>query len=139
MTIIADSSFMYALFNARDPRNQEASDFASANREMTIVPEIVLPEISYLFRRDFGYMGIQILLDQFMKYNVPFARLERADLPRLHEIVATYASAEFDIVDCCIMAIAERLGVTRIATFDRRDFSIFRPRHCEFFELLPSG
>lgn len=42
------------------------------------------------------------------------------------------------IVDCCIMALAERLHVTRIATFDRRDFSIFQPRHCGYFELLPA-
>lgn len=137
MTIIADSSFIYALFNARDPRNQVASVYASANRDIIVVPEIVLPEISYLFRRDFGYMGIQTLLDQVMEYEVPFVRLERADLPRISEIATTYASAEFDIVDCCIMAIAERLDITRIATFDRRDFSIYRPRHCPFFELLP--
>ena len=36
------------------------------------------------------------------------------------------------------MTIAERLGVTRIATFDRRDFSIFRPRHCDYLDLLPT-
>ena len=35
------------------------------------------------------------------------------------------------------MAIAERLNITRIATFDRRDFSIFQPSHCDYLELLP--
>ncbi len=35
------------------------------------------------------------------------------------------------------MVIAERLNITRIVTFDRRDFSVFRPSHCEYFELLP--
>ena len=59
------------------------------------------------------------------------------DVHTIHEITEMYASAEFDIVDCCIMALAERLQITRIATFDRRDFSIFRPRHCDFLELLP--
>ena len=42
------------------------------------------------------------------------------------------------IVGCCIMALAERLGITQIATFDRRDFNIDRPRYCESFELLPA-
>ncbi len=36
------------------------------------------------------------------------------------------------------MASAERLSVTRIATFVRRDFSIFRPRHCDYLDLLPT-
>jgi predicted nucleic acid-binding protein len=35
------------------------------------------------------------------------------------------------------MAIAERLGVTRIYTLDRRDFSVVRPAHAERYELLP--
>jgi hypothetical protein len=35
------------------------------------------------------------------------------------------------------MAQAERLNIARIATFDRRDFSVFRPKHCEYLELLP--
>ncbi len=63
--------------------------------------------------------------------------IELDDLRRVREIAIAYADAEFDIVDCCIMAIAERLNITRIATFDRRDFSVFRPSHCEYFELLP--
>ena len=63
--------------------------------------------------------------------------IELDDLNRVREIAIAYADAEFDIVDCCIMAIAERLNVTHIATFDRRDFSVFRPRHCEYLELLP--
>lgn len=62
---------------------------------------------------------------------------EWAILGRAREILITYDNAEFDIVDCAIMAIAERLDITRIATFDRRDFSIFQPRHCDFLELLP--
>ncbi len=48
-----------------------------------------------------------------------------------------YADAEFNFTDTAIMAQAERLNINRIATFDRRDFSVFRPTHCEYLELLP--
>jgi uncharacterized protein len=48
-----------------------------------------------------------------------------------------YASAKLDFVDCTIMAVAERLEIQHIATFDRRDFSIVRPAHIEHFILLP--
>lgn len=66
-----------------------------------------------------------------------FSPIEADDLDRVRQILSTYADAELDIVDCCIMALAERLNITRIATFDRRDFSLVRPRHCDFLELLP--
>ena len=102
-----------------------------------LVPDVVLPELAYIFVRDMGYAGLQSLLDNFRISEVELVPLEKDDLSRMRQITATYASAKFDIVDCCIMALAERLQITRIATFDRRDFSIFRPRHCGFLELLP--
>ena len=137
MTLIADSSFVYALTNPYDSRHQAAVNFASALREVTLVPDIVLPEIAYLFRRDVGTLGIPYFLRRFREYDSVLVSLSDADLDRISDIAETYADAEFDIVDCCIMAIAERLDINRIATFDRRDFGIFRPRHCEFLELLP--
>lgn len=46
-------------------------------------------------------------------------------------------NAELDFVDSCLTALAERLNITRICTFDRRDFAMIRPLHAEYFELLP--
>jgi hypothetical protein len=48
-----------------------------------------------------------------------------------------YSDIELDFVDCCIVAIAERLNLTEICTFDRRDFSIIRPTHVEYLTLHP--
>ncbi len=41
--------------------------------------------------------------------------------------------------DASIVAIAERLGIRRIATFDRRHFTVVRPAHVETFTLLPEA
>ena len=35
--------------------------------------------------------------------------------------------------------VAERLNITRILTLDQRDFQIIRPKHSEYFEILPSS
>lgn len=40
-------------------------------------------------------------------------------------------------MDARIVAIAERLNVTTIATMNHRDFTVVRPAHCEAFELIP--
>ncbi len=47
------------------------------------------------------------------------------------------ALASFDYTDAAIMALSERLQITKVCTFDRRDFGIFRPKHCDYLELLP--
>jgi predicted nucleic acid-binding protein len=36
-----------------------------------------------------------------------------------------------------IVAIAERLDITKILTVDRRHFGAFKPRHCAAFQILP--
>lgn len=59
------------------------------------------------------------------------------DLGRICEIAEEYRDSRLDVVDCCIIALAERLQIKRIATFDRRDFHIVRPSHTEYFEILP--
>jgi len=137
MTVIADSNILYALYNTRDASHRDAISFVSQNNETLLVPDVALPEVCYLLTRDIGYFGLQKFLRYFTRLNAQLVPIELDDLRRVREITIKYADAEFDIVDCCIMAIAERLNIPRIATSDRRDFSMFRPSHCEYLELLP--
>ncbi|HLV37426.1 MAG TPA: hypothetical protein VKY59_20070 [Spirillospora sp.] len=36
-----------------------------------------------------------------------------------------------------LYALADRLSITQVCTFDRRDFAIFRPAHSDYLKLLP--
>ena len=63
-----------------------------------------------------------------------------ADVPpsewvRIGELVATYADLNLGTVDASVVAAAERLGITAVATTDRRHFSVVRPLHTPAFEL----
>lgn len=51
--------------------------------------------------------------------------------------IASLTTADYERMQA-IMALTERLGITQVYTFDRRDFSIFRPAHCDFLQLLPA-
>jgi uncharacterized protein len=62
--------------------------------------------------------------------------LTPADLIRMVDLVRTYADP-LGAVDASVVAIAERHRISEIATLDRRDFSIVRPRHVSAFTLLP--
>ncbi len=137
MTLIIDSSFLVALYDAGEVRHQRAYHFAEQNSETMLVPDIVLPEVSYMLRRNLGYRNSLNFFDFFEGRFVRLLPVLVDDLARVYEISQQYTDARLDLVDCCIMAIAERLNVTRIATFDRRDFSMFQPQHCDFLELLP--
>ena len=135
--MIADSGFIYALFNPQDTHHARAMAFATQYSGGTVIPQIVLPEVSYVAERDLGYNGMTRLVGQIIQISAPLEPIIKADLERAYEIMTTYANAEMDLVDCCIMAMLERLKIEEVATFDRRDFSIFRPKHCDYLTLLP--
>jgi len=58
-------------------------------------------------------------------------------LKGVNQVLEKYADSQLDFVDAVIFAIAERLNITRVLPLDRRDFSIIRPKHCDYFEILP--
>jgi predicted nucleic acid-binding protein len=63
--------------------------------------------------------------------------LTNEDLSRMSDLVATYASLPLGAVDASVISIAERLGLSEVATLDRRHFTVVRPRHLDALTLLP--
>jgi predicted nucleic acid-binding protein len=63
--------------------------------------------------------------------------VDEVDLHRIADLIDTYADLPLGIVDATVIATAERLGVSSVATLDHRHFTIVRPRHIEAFDLLP--
>ena len=65
------------------------------------------------------------------------AELEDTDIGRMAELVETYLDRPLGIVDAAVAAIAERLGLTGIATLDHQHFTVIRPRLVQAFTLPP--
>lgn len=53
------------------------------------------------------------------------------------ELVDTYDSLPLGTTDASVIAIAERLKLTEVATLDRRHFTVVRPTHVDTLTLLP--
>jgi predicted nucleic acid-binding protein len=49
--VLLDSSFLYALFSSKDGHHTQAFEYTEHFTGTMIIPEIVLPEVVYLFRR----------------------------------------------------------------------------------------
>jgi len=54
------------------------------------------------------------------------------------ELCERYADLGLGGTDASVIAVAERLNITTVATFDRRHFTVVRPAHVEAFKLLPA-
>jgi uncharacterized protein len=63
--------------------------------------------------------------------------LDEDGVARAAEIERSYESLDLGFVDAAVMVTCERLGETKVATLDRRDFDAVRPRYCKSLTLLP--
>jgi predicted nucleic acid-binding protein len=99
---------------------------------------MVVAEAGYLICRQLGPLAEARLYRALAAAELLVESLTVADWARVHELVSGYASLPLGGTDAGVVAVAERLGVTTIATLDRRHFTVVRPRHCEAFELLPT-
>ncbi len=101
------------------------------------MPDVVLTEVTHLLHRHVGYHAVLVFLKAFTSSDAQLEPITKLDVQRSYEIMSKYSDAKLDFVDACIMALAERLDINQIATFDRRDFVIFRCANGEALELLP--
>jgi hypothetical protein len=53
------------------------------------------------------------------------------------ELVEVHADLGLGATDASVVAIAERLDLSDIASLDRRHFSVVRPSHVAAFTLVP--
>ena len=137
MTAVLDTSFLFALSDRGDRNHERVLALAQSTNEVLVLPVVVLPEICYLVASRLGHQAMRQFVISLTNSAVQIEPIAMNDLVRSNEILEQYADSELDFTDAAIVAIAERLNITRVYTLDRRDFSIIRPRHCDYFELLP--
>ncbi|NMG08904.1 PIN domain-containing protein [Brasilonema sp. UFV-L1] len=137
MTAILDTSFLFALTDQGDRNHSRVLTIAQTIREPLILPVAVLPEICYLIASRLGHQVMRRFLLKLRASDTKLESLSLNDIERVNEILEQYADSQLDFTDAAIIALAERENITLILTLDRRDFTLVRPKHCEYFELLP--
>ncbi|HEV8176857.1 MAG TPA: PIN domain-containing protein [Gemmatimonadales bacterium] len=135
--ILVDTGPLVAVANVRDAAHVECTRLLEGLPGPLFVPAPVLTEVCYLLESRCGPELEAEFLADAADGVIELIDLTRADLARMAELVRTYADLPLGAVDAAVVATAERLGVTDVATLDRRHFSIVRPRHVGAFTLLP--
>ena len=136
---LVDASFLVALAYLKASDHDAVVQFAVQHRRDLLIPEVVLVEAMFNIKRLAGEATAVALGRELLTHRQSplFVSLVDEDFERALTVMETYANIKLDFVDCCLTALAERLNITHIATLDRRDFSIIRPKHVSYFTLLP--
>lgn len=138
--IICDTGPFVALSNVKDRHYEAANDLFRTlhmTGEEIALPPTVLAEVCYWLNEHGGPDVEAAFLDAVAEGTFTLVELTTADVERMADLVRTYSSFPLGGTDASVVAIAERLGVREIATFDRRHFPSLTPTDGGHFALLP--
>ncbi len=137
MAILIDTSFWVAIASPKDINHAQARATLRQIVEPRVVAEPVLPELFYMLASWVSYRTAVNVFDSIRTGAFRVESLTTSDMARMKQIMVEYEDNAFDFVDVSIMALSERLNITDVYTFDRRDFAVFRPVHQPYLRLLP--
>jgi predicted nucleic acid-binding protein len=135
MPLLVDTGVLYALADRRDAWHTRVRNYLQSRRDTLLAPVTILPEVAYLLRERIGAQAELAFTHSIAKGEIAVEGLDRRDIVRAGRLMSDYKWLGF--VDATVIAAAERLKMSSIATTDRRHFGAVRPAHRERFTLVP--
>jgi predicted nucleic acid-binding protein len=120
--IIADTGAIVALVDADDRHHEALRALFDGDLGAWTIPWATLPEIDYLLSAHVGRKAQDAFLEDLADgaFSVEWGRSE--DVARAWALHQKYRALHLGLVDGVVIAVAERLRATGIATLDLRHF-----------------
>lgn len=123
MAVLLDTGILYAYYDRSDAWHQRALGVVRSEEGGLIVPAPVIPEVDHLLGERLGAKARAVFYRGLAEGHYFVAELPREGYARVGELNRQFPELELGFVDAAVVAIAEDLGLLRIATTDLRDFA----------------
>ncbi|MGH2790843.1 MAG: type II toxin-antitoxin system VapC family toxin [Actinomycetota bacterium] len=128
---------MYAYVDQDDRHHHACLELLSAHEGPLVVPVLVVTEVAYLIETRLGAQAEVRFLGDLASGAFANEPVTATDWLRIAELVWEYRDLPLGTVDASVVTTAERLNIQKVATLDRRHFSVVQPGHISAFDLLP--
>jgi uncharacterized protein len=135
--ILADAGVLLAAANRDEAEHLACVALLEQHIGALLVSPLVVAEVCYLLGTRNGPPAEALFLDSLTDGTLLLAKLTEIDTARMADLVRQYADLRIGAADASVIALAERLNITDVATLDRRHFTVVRPTHCPVLTLLP--
>jgi predicted nucleic acid-binding protein len=141
LIIVADTSALYAAFDAAQPEHRDAAEIVE--REVLAISPLVVTELDHLVHRGLGFPAAMLIMEALQARltdgQYKLADLKPADLAAAHEVRVKYEGLRLDLADAMGVVLADRYRTDRILTLDQRDYRAIVPLTSGFaaFRILP--
>lgn len=127
---------MFAYVDRDDRHHHSCLELLETHPGPLVVPMLVITEVAYLLETRLGVESEVRFLADLAEGNLIAEPVAASDWLRIAELVAKYRDLPLGTADASVITAAERLGVSEVATLNRRHFTVVRPATGPF-TLLP--
>jgi hypothetical protein len=135
MSVLLDTGIVYAYYDRSDRWHARARRFVEGEQSGLILPAPVIPEVDHLLGQRLGAKSRLLFYAGIVDGYYFVADLPRDAYSRIADLNRQFEDLNLGFVDAAIVALAESLGVARVATTDRRHFTAVAAAFA--IELLP--
>jgi predicted nucleic acid-binding protein len=137
MAILVDPSAVLAAADAADLNHRAAVAWFERVDEPLLLGALGLGELDLLLQRELGADATLAVIESLVAGAIRLVPPTQEDLARAAVLMAEAAEHRPRLADALLVAAAERLGIRRVASFDRRPIAVFRPRHMRSLDFEP--
>ena len=133
--VACDAGPIIAIMDRRDTNHKACVDALKTITLPMVTVWPVLGEAWYVIKRHGG--PADAVLHWVEARHFRMARIGPAEAARMRSLLHQYSDLPMDLADAALVTTCEREKISKVFTLDRRDFSIYRPRHSSHFEIVP--
>jgi predicted nucleic acid-binding protein len=136
--IIVDTSIIVAFMNAADDHHEAVATWLDETDDDLATTPLIVAEVDHLIAARGGPAALRALRADLLA-GAYLVEWWPAAIVSSVNVAERYADTGLGLADASLVALAERLATTQIATLDERHFRVVRPLGAgDAFRLLPA-
>ena len=139
MGLVIDTSVLLAALNENDDANARCVALLETTREQLVVPSPVLNELDYWLAKIATVDAWLALCEDIEVGRYELHPLGPRDVLRAAQLQAKYADLPLGFVDAAVFVTCMDRNESKVATLDRRHFSILRSDDGRGLRILPEN
>ncbi len=135
--LIVDTGPLVAYLNRNDPDHGRCAELLESRTDHLLVTPYVVTEACYLVGKYVGAEAEINLVEALAAGDLKQIDIVAGDLIRIAALMRQYMGFPLGVADASVIAAAERLRASEVATLDQRHFRAVTPAHVTALNLLP--
>jgi predicted nucleic acid-binding protein len=137
VALVLDTGVLYAMLDEGDPDHDGCADLVDQAEEQLVIPAPVFVELDYWIRKVATADVWLAFCEDVDAGAYAIYPLDGRTLLFAGQLQAKYADLPLGLVDAAVFTVCEVLGERKVATLDRRYFSVLRKEDGRPLDLLP--